>query len=288
MREKGAGWPGEIGLARDWYEPHLERLHEDATTRRADLLQLEQIASGYASREKFLTELTLDPPDATSDEAGPPLLDEDYLILSTIHSAKGQEWKNVFVLNAVDGCIPSDLGTGSTAEIEEERRLLYVAMTRAKDDLHVIAPQRFFTHGQPAQGDRHVYAARTRFIPKHLLGAFRAHELAALRAGECRQGRARSPRRRRGAHAPDVAVTEAVMAGLVPAMARRAGLPGIVGAGEDARRHRRARRRRSTASAGHGRPSSGPRRIRPMRASRIDNNALPFLPFASARRRRRA
>ena len=62
-----------------------------------------------------------------------PLLDEDYLILSTIHSAKGQEWKSVFVLNVVDGCIPSDLGAGTTAEIEEERRLLYVAMTRAKD-----------------------------------------------------------------------------------------------------------------------------------------------------------
>ncbi len=172
LREKSAGWPGEIGLARDWYEPHLDRLHEDAVTRRADLLQLEQIASGYGSREKFLTDLTLDPPDATSDEAGPPHRDEDYLILSTIHSAKGQEWKHVFVLNAVDGCIPSDLGTGSTAEIEEERRLLYVAMTRARDDLHVIAPQRFFTHGQAAQGDRHVYAARTRFIPKHLLAAF--------------------------------------------------------------------------------------------------------------------
>ena len=77
-----------------------------------------------------------------------PLLDEDYLILSTIHSAKGQEWKSVFVLNVVDGCIPSDLGTGTTAEIEEERRLLYVAMTRAKDDLHLVVPQRFFTHGQ--------------------------------------------------------------------------------------------------------------------------------------------
>ena len=172
LREKSAGWPGEIELARNWYEPHLERMHEDAITRRADLLQLEQIAGGYASREKFLTELTLDPPDATSDEAGPPHRDEDYLILSTIHSAKGQEWKNVFVLNAVDGCIPSDLGTGSSQEIEEERRLLYVAMTRAKDDLHVLAPQRFFTHGQAAQGDRHVYASRTRFIPKHLLSLF--------------------------------------------------------------------------------------------------------------------
>jgi DNA helicase II / ATP-dependent DNA helicase PcrA len=101
-----------------------------------------------------------------------PLLDEDYLILSTIHSAKGQEWKSVFVLNVVDGCIPSDLATGTTAEIEEERRLLYVAMTRAKDDLHLISPQRFFTHGQSAQGDRHVYAARTRFIPDGLLNLF--------------------------------------------------------------------------------------------------------------------
>jgi DNA helicase-2/ATP-dependent DNA helicase PcrA len=72
----------------------------------ADLIQLEQIASGYTSRERFLTELTLDPPDATSDQAGVPLLDEDYLILSTIHSGKGQEWKSVYVLSVVDGCIP--------------------------------------------------------------------------------------------------------------------------------------------------------------------------------------
>ena len=155
-----------------WYEPHLDRIYEDAETRRADLLQPEQIASGYPSRERFLTELTLDPPDATSDQAGVPLLDEDYLILSTIHSAKGQEWKSVYLLNAVDGCMPSDLGAGTSAEIEEERRLLYVAMTRAKDDLHLIVPQRFFVHGQHAQGDRHLYASRTRFIPEKLLGLF--------------------------------------------------------------------------------------------------------------------
>ena len=147
-------------------------MHEDAATRKADLIQLEQIAAGYPSRERFLTELTLDPPDATSDQAGVPLRDEDYLILSTIHSAKGQEWKSVFVLNVVDGCIPSDLGTGTTAEIEEERRLLYVAMTRAKDHLHLVVPQRFFTHQQSATGDRHVYAARTRFIPSALLKLF--------------------------------------------------------------------------------------------------------------------
>jgi DNA helicase II / ATP-dependent DNA helicase PcrA len=167
-----SSWPADLERARVWYEPHLDRIHDDAETRRADLVQLEQIASGYPSRERFLTELTLDPPDATSDQAGVPLLDEDYLILSTIHSAKGQEWKSVFVLNVVDGCMPSDLGAGTTAEIEEERRLLYVAMTRAKDDLYLVVPQRFFTHGQRAHGDRHVYASRTRFIPDRLLGLF--------------------------------------------------------------------------------------------------------------------
>ena len=165
-------WPTDLERARLWYGPHLDRIHEDAEVRRADLVQLEQIAGGYASRERFLTELTLDPPDATSDQSGVPLLDEDYLILSTIHSAKGQEWKSVYVLNVVDGCMPSDLGAGTSAELEEERRLLYVAMTRARDDLHLVVPQRFFTHGQHAQGDRHVYASRTRFIPDRLLALF--------------------------------------------------------------------------------------------------------------------
>jgi DNA helicase-2/ATP-dependent DNA helicase PcrA len=172
LRSGRAGWPAEMERARLWYEPHLDRIHDDASTRRADLIQLEQIASGYPSRERFLTELTLDPPDATSDQAGVPVLDEDYLILSTIHSAKGQEWKSVYVLNVVDGCMPSDLGTGTSAELEEERRLLYVAMTRAKDDLQIMVPQRFFTYGQNPQGDRHVYAARTRFIPDRLLHLF--------------------------------------------------------------------------------------------------------------------
>jgi DNA helicase II / ATP-dependent DNA helicase PcrA len=172
LRARRTVWPADFDAVRLWYEPHLERLHEDAGLRRGDLLQLGQIALGFPSRERFLTELTLDPPQATSDLAGAPLQDEDYLILSTIHSAKGQEWRSVFVLNCVDGCIPSDLGTGSAAEIEEERRLLYVAMTRAKDALHLIAPLRFYTHGQAARGDRHLYAARSRFLPDHVLGAF--------------------------------------------------------------------------------------------------------------------
>jgi DNA helicase-2/ATP-dependent DNA helicase PcrA len=172
LRRNVVGWPGELDCVCRWYDPHLDRMYDDAAARQGDLQQFAQIAATYPSRERFLTELTLDPPSATSDQSGPPLLDEDYLILSTIHSAKGQEWTSVFLLNAVDGCLPSDLSTGSTPEIEEERRLLYVAMTRAKDQLHVMVPQRFFTHGQRSGGDRHVYAQRTRFIPNSLLTHF--------------------------------------------------------------------------------------------------------------------
>jgi ATP-dependent DNA helicase UvrD/PcrA len=169
---KAAQWPAEIDLARNWLQPYLEQKFADAVVRAGDLDQLAQIASGYGSRQEFLTSVTLDPPNATSDEPGKPLLDEDYLILSTIHSAKGQEWKAVSILNVVDGCIPSDLATGTSEEIEEERRLLYVAMTRAKDELNLIVPQRFYTHGQARTGDRHVYAGRTRFIPANLTGHF--------------------------------------------------------------------------------------------------------------------
>lgn len=167
-----AGWPGELARIREWYRPHLERLYDDAAMRLADLVQLEQIAATHRSRERFLTELTLDPPESTSEEAGPPSRDEDYLVLSTIHSAKGQEWRSVFILNAVDGCIPSDLATGRPEEIEEERRLLYVAMTRAKDQLTLVVPQRFYVQQQTFNGDRHLYAARTRFIPHDLLPLF--------------------------------------------------------------------------------------------------------------------
>jgi DNA helicase-2/ATP-dependent DNA helicase PcrA len=192
LRRNAAGWPAELDLVCRWYEPHLERKHEDASLRMADLAQLSQIAATYPSRERFLTELTLDPPDATSDEAGVPLLDEDYLILSTIHSAKGQEWTSVYLLNAVDGCLPSDLSTSSVPEIEEERRLLYVAMTRAKDHLHLMVPQRFYVHGQRSNGDRHVYAQRTRFIPNALLKHFEWRVWPAAKAGGTQTARGRA------------------------------------------------------------------------------------------------
>ena len=172
LKSGGGAWPAEFDMVRLWYQPHLEHHYADAVVRVGDLDQLQRIAATYASRAQFLTDLTLDPPHATSDQAGQPLRDEDYLILSTIHSAKGQEWKAVYVLNVIDGCIPSDMATGTADEIEEERRLLYVAMTRAKDQLMLMLPQRFYTHQQAKRGDRHVYAQRTRFIPLEIVDRF--------------------------------------------------------------------------------------------------------------------
>ncbi len=183
LRQPQDNWPADLDVAKRWYIPHLERLHDDAPMRRADVDNLQRMASGYANRERFLSELTLDPPEATSDQSGPPHRDEDYLILSTIHSAKGQEWTSVHVLNVVDGCIPSDMSTGTQAEIEEERRLLYVAMTRAKEHLQLLVPHRFYVTQQAALGDRHLYASRTRFIPEGLAQQFETVVWPTVEAG---------------------------------------------------------------------------------------------------------
>jgi len=164
------GWQSQLGEVRRWYQPHLERIYDALDTREADLEQLEQISGRYPTRERFLTELTLDPPSAAGDLSGDPLLDEDYLILSTVHSAKGQEWDSVFVLNVTDGNFPSEFATGKPEMIEEERRLLYVAMTRAKQSLSLVSPLRFHVTQQRRDGDRHVYGARSRFMSDSLLG----------------------------------------------------------------------------------------------------------------------
>ena len=195
-------------------------------------MQLEQIASTYPTRERFLTELTLDPPDATSDEAGVPLLDEDYLILSTIHSAKGQEWRSVFVLNAVDGCIPSDLGTGSTAEIEEERRLLYVAMTRAKDHLHLILPQRFYAHAAARQRRSPRVRGAHAFHPGRHHRSLRELRLAAS-GGRHRRGRKGATRARR--YHREVAADVELVAGFMSATFERAPTTPAVGSANSRR-----------------------------------------------------
>ena len=111
-------------------------------------------------------------PGAARPPSGAPLLDEDYLVLSTAHSAKGQEWEAVYVLNVADGSFPSEFSTGRAELVEEERRLLYVAMTRAKRDLDLIAPLKYYVTQQSRMGDRHVYGARSRFMTDSVLRLF--------------------------------------------------------------------------------------------------------------------
>jgi len=167
-----AAWEGQVTRVRAWYEPQLERLYEAAQARRGDLEQLERLAVQYPTREAFVTELTLDPPQASGDLAGDPLLDEDYLVLSTVHSAKGQEWEAVHLLNVTDGSFPSEFAAGRPELLEEERRLLYVAMTRAKQELHLIAPVRFYVTQQSRTGDRYVHGTRSRFLTEGVLARF--------------------------------------------------------------------------------------------------------------------
>jgi DNA helicase-2/ATP-dependent DNA helicase PcrA len=162
-------WQGQMGRVREWYEPHLERLHDAAQVRAGDLLQLERVAQQFGTRERFLSELALDPAQASGDLSGTPLLDEDYLILSTVHSAKGQEWDAVYLLNIADGNFPSEFSAGRPELIEEERRLLYVAMTRAKTELDLIAPLKYYVTQQSRTGDRHVYGAKSRFLTREVM-----------------------------------------------------------------------------------------------------------------------
>jgi len=166
---ESAPWEGQVTRVRGWYEPQLERLYESAQARRGDLEQIERLAVQYPSRESFVTELTLDPPQASGDLAGDPLLDEDYLVLSTVHSAKGQEWEAVHVLNVTDGSFPSEFSAGRAELLDEERRLLYVAMTRARQELHLIAPVRFYVTQQSRTGDRYVHGTRSRFLTEAVL-----------------------------------------------------------------------------------------------------------------------
>jgi DNA helicase-2/ATP-dependent DNA helicase PcrA len=156
--------PVQVHRVRKFYDPLLAELYDNPVPRSRDLEQLEQLASRFGDRQTMLAEITLDPPASTQDLAGPPHLDEDYLVLSTIHSAKGLEWDAVYVLHASDGNIPSDMATGSPEEIEEELRLFYVALTRAKNWLYVCCPMRYYRFSNFS--DRHGLAQLTRFLPK--------------------------------------------------------------------------------------------------------------------------
>ena len=171
LADPNRDWRGQIHLVREWYRPHMERLYEHVHTRIGDLDQLELLSSQYQTRERFCTEITLDPPHATSDLAGQPVMDEDYLVISTVHSAKGMEWDNVFILNVVDGSFPNEFATKAEL-VEEERRLLYVAMTRARNELTCVVPLRFQITSQPKTSDGHVYGGRSRFLTEKVIKCF--------------------------------------------------------------------------------------------------------------------
>jgi DNA helicase-2/ATP-dependent DNA helicase PcrA len=158
--------PGaQVAEVRRWLDTRVERRHRNGDARRADLDRLEQAATVAPTLERFLTELTLDPPTSTGELAGLPHLDDDFLTLSTVHSAKGAEWDVVHLIHLADGCFPSDLATGHPEEVEEERRLLHVAMTRARDDLWLHVPLRYHHHRQNTRGrDGHGFAQRSRFL----------------------------------------------------------------------------------------------------------------------------
>jgi DNA helicase-2/ATP-dependent DNA helicase PcrA len=168
----GAPWPGQLEGVMDWYQPHLERLFDHAFPREGDLEQLLQLSNDYPSRRSFLTELILDPPSGSGDLAGAPHIDEDFLVLSTVHSAKGQEWDTVYVQHFSDGTFPNEFAAGDNKKLEEERRLTYVALTRAKNRLVLVNPFKYFIPEQTKYGDRHVYGTKSRFLTDPVLATF--------------------------------------------------------------------------------------------------------------------
>jgi len=192
LAEPGKPWPGQVRLVREWYQPHLERIFEHFHTRIGDLDQLDQLSQQFPSRERFLTELTLDPPHSTGDLSGKASQDEDYLVLSTVHSAKGMEWDTVYVLNVVDGSFPNEFAV-KPEQVDEERRLLYVAMTRARNELQLVQPLRFPLTQQAPRGDAHVYGGRSRFITDKVLKCLEQGAFTGSRAAEGRLASAAEP-----------------------------------------------------------------------------------------------
>ena len=184
LSEPERPWSGQLHTVREWYKPHFERLYEHFHTRVGDLDQLELLSVQYPTRERFISELTLDPPQASSDLAGQALQDEDYLVLSTVHSAKGMEWQAVYVINVVDGSFPSEFGVDRPDLLDEERRVLYVAMTRAKDHLCLVSPLRFPVTSKAPQSDAHVYGGRSRFITDKVLKTLEAITFHGSHGGE--------------------------------------------------------------------------------------------------------
>ena len=183
LAEGKATLPAQLHQIRVFYEPLLPVLYDNPIPRAKDLEQLEQIASRFKDRQTFLAQITLDPPNSTQDFAANPDLNDDYLVLSTIHSAKGLEWDVVFIINATDGNIPSDMATGSPESIEEERRLFYVAVTRAKRYLYVCYPQSYYTTSS-LSWQNYGIALKSRFLTPEATQCFTSVTAQSMNADD--------------------------------------------------------------------------------------------------------
>jgi DNA helicase-2/ATP-dependent DNA helicase PcrA len=158
----GAQVSAAVGAIR----PLLQNKYVDAAARVADVDRLAETASAVRTTTdlaSFVAGVTLDPPASTGDYALPPHVDEDYVTLSTVHSAKGLEWPRVHLIAAVDGAFPSDMALRTKEGLDEEQRLFYVAVTRARDELHIYTPLRM-PHHRHARDDKHSFAPQSRFL----------------------------------------------------------------------------------------------------------------------------
>jgi DNA helicase-2/ATP-dependent DNA helicase PcrA len=164
---EGVGVPQQVDVLLRGLAPVVRAAYSDGDTRLFDLEQLAAAASTAPSVSRFVAEIVLDPPLSSSDWAGPPGLDEDYLVLSTIHSAKGLEWEHVHLIHASDGNVPADMALSTPEGLEEERRLFYVAVTRPRRSLHIYVPRRYY-HRPTARDDPHGYGKPSRFLTERL------------------------------------------------------------------------------------------------------------------------
>ena len=166
---------GRADRVLDMLRPLLTLRYPDHAARVTDLDRLVSAAANSPTLADYVTNLTLDPPASTSDLAGPPHLDEDYLVLSTVHSAKGLEWDCVHVIHVIDGSFPSDMALSTDNGLIEEQRLFYVAATRARDELSIYTPLRM-PHHRRAHDDKHSYAPASRFLDDVALAAMDIRE----------------------------------------------------------------------------------------------------------------
>ncbi len=158
-----------LGELARWLALVIADRYDDPQPRVADLDMLGALGARFRQLADLISALALDPPNATGGWGDDALRDEDYLILSTVHSAKGQEWQSVYLINVADGNFPNEFATDKPAALAEERRLLYVAMTRARDHLELIEPVRYYLTQQQQYGGAHVQGARSRFLTAAVL-----------------------------------------------------------------------------------------------------------------------